>query len=520
MYLIDRYLDDREALSADELDDLIEQLRDQPALAAELRDQLVLDDLLAQKLAVDRRNFQAQVGQRIADYEEGQEELDQQVQELRELAEAELERPQAWSGSSPWVKYVLALATAALIGGAFLAVRWTPQQPLLVAKVTAVEGPVRVRSGGQSLAAELNSGLLSGQQIVVPAGGSIAIAYQDETTVRLGGDSAVTFDVDRTTGAKRVAIAKGEVLADVRPQSDGAMTFATPHALATVLGTRLRLLVSQRQTLLDVTQGRVRLDRLDDEAAQIVAGHQTGLVTKETLHVRALEWPLRRDAVAFLLSPLETIDGLPLMAARNPASDNLRHTELQGRGSVRLRKDPVQWELEGGHLFSREAGPDILATLAESSELSLEIVFTPEPGDGTVVAFGDESSPNFSLSQQGRELVFTLRGAGDSSQSLRFPLHLESEPLEGPSRRRHVAITGCGGELIAFQGGAEVARSLPAGALFVDWREGPLTVGAQARGGPTWRGTVQALALYARCLSPDEVARSAASYRLLSDSGR
>jgi hypothetical protein len=267
----------------------------------------------------------------------------------------------------------------------------------------------------------------------------------------------------------------------------------------------------------------VRFDRLHDQSAQIVAAHQTGLATKDKLHVRTLEWPQRRDALAYLLSPLETIDRLPLMAARNPASGNLRQTELQPRGDVRLLKKPLHWELDGGYLFSDQAGPDILAAFATSSELTLEIVFTAGQSAGTLVAFGDEGGPNFALSQQGRELLFSLRAGGGANHpfhTLRIPLLAADEPLEGVERRRHMAITCCGGELIAFQNGAEVARNLPARASFDDWSNGPLTVGAGTRGGNTWRGAVQALAIYSRCLAPDEVARSAASYRLLSDNGQ
>ena len=71
--LTNRYLDDRSALSPVELNELIAHLRAEPARAASLREQLLLDDLLAQKLAVDRRDFAAQIAQRIADFEhEGQ----------------------------------------------------------------------------------------------------------------------------------------------------------------------------------------------------------------------------------------------------------------------------------------------------------------------------------------------------------------------------------------------------------------------------------------------------------------
>src|SRR5262245_62315633 len=87
--LVHRFLDDRGSLSSRELDELIAGLRADPEFAVTLREQLVLDDLLAQKFVLDRRNFVAQVEQRIADVNRGHEELNQQVADLRAMAAEE-----------------------------------------------------------------------------------------------------------------------------------------------------------------------------------------------------------------------------------------------------------------------------------------------------------------------------------------------------------------------------------------------------------------------------------------------
>src|SRR5437762_11943207 len=87
--LIHRYLEDRNSLASRELDSLVAELRADPELASRLRDQLLLDDLLAQKLALDRRNFVAQVEQRIADFKRRHTELGRQTADLRSIAAAE-----------------------------------------------------------------------------------------------------------------------------------------------------------------------------------------------------------------------------------------------------------------------------------------------------------------------------------------------------------------------------------------------------------------------------------------------
>jgi hypothetical protein len=512
--LINRYLEDRLALSAVELDELIALLKAQPARAAAVCEQLILDDLLAQKLAVDRRNFPAQVAQRLADFERGQQELDEQVSELRQLAEAEIERPQTWSGNSPWVKYVLALAAAGLIGGVFFVTQWLPGRPQLVAKVTAVSGDVTIQASGKSAAAAIDASLLTGQEIVVPAGGQIDIAYQDATTLRVGGGSAVTLEIDRATGGKRVALARGELQADISPQTAAAMTFTTPHAVATVLGTRLRLVVDRQRTLLDVLQGQVQLDPLTGGVSKIVSASNSGVAEAGQVQVSILEWPPRHDALAYLLSPLESTpeDGLPYMAVRNPQTGQMLKTDLVPQGAAELLPGSLHWQLDGGHLRIEEPGvPDLFAALAGASELTLEVVFTPAAetqSAARLVAWADDGEPaNFALSQEGRELTFSLAGV-QPGEPLRIPLADSTGP-------QHLAIAFRPGELVAYLDGAEVASSKEVRGAIADWRTGLLSVGADSRGDCAWRGQVQALALYRRCLTADEVQRSAASYRLL-----
>jgi len=524
--LVQRYLDNRSALLPPEMDELIAALRAEPARAAAVREQLMVDDLLAQKLAVDRRNFPAQVAQRLADFERGQEELDQQVSELRELAEAEIERPQAWSGSSPWVKWVLALSAAVLIGGAFLAGQWLPGERHHVAKVVVVSGDVTVHDGGRSSPVTIDGGLLTGQRLIVPAGGRVQVEYQDATTVRLGESSAVTFDLDRRTGGKQVQIDRGEVWADIQPQQ-AAMVFKTPHAVATVLGTKLRLSVSQTQTLLDVTEGRVQLDRTGGgQQSQLVAANETGIASQGEFRLRPLAWPLHKASAAYVLSPLEVSEpGVPLMCARNPESGNLRETRLLPQGDAALVPGTLRWQLAGGYLQSDEAGPDLRSALADKDEFSLEVVFTPasesfrEPA--TIVALADANvRAIFALIQQGRELTFAIRTTAPAEEPLRIPLVASGEPLSAGQQERHVAITYRSGELIAWLQGAEVARSnIPRGPL-TDWREGALSVGAAAGGERVWRGEVAALALHSRVLTPDEISRSVASFRLLANWGK
>src|SRR5687767_4547593 len=84
--LLQRFVDDRDGLEEHEYAQLVAAVTQSPDLALQLRDQLVIDDVLSQRMAMDRRRFDAQVQQRIADHLRGEEELNLQADELRELA--------------------------------------------------------------------------------------------------------------------------------------------------------------------------------------------------------------------------------------------------------------------------------------------------------------------------------------------------------------------------------------------------------------------------------------------------
>src|SRR5436190_7218971 len=272
--LIHRYLEDRASLAARELDELIAALRADPELASSLREQLLLDDLLAQKLTLDRRNFVAQVEQRIADVKRGHEELSQQTADVRSLAAAERANGARAAANWRWSKYILAISTLMIVGLTIYAARLFAPHPPAIAKVTALEGDVKkIEQDGESTVAELDGALESGEQIVVPQGGSITLTYQDGTELRVKGDSAVTFGADEPGAAKQIRIARGEVVATVKPQPAGPMRFTTPHAVAVAPVSILRLVVSD-ETVLDVSEGKVQLNRLADNRTLLVTASE------------------------------------------------------------------------------------------------------------------------------------------------------------------------------------------------------------------------------------------------------
>jgi hypothetical protein len=511
--LIHRYLDDRSGLSADEMDNLVAGLRDDPDLAVGLRDQLLLDELLAQKLAVDRRNFEAQVEQRIADLAKKKSPLGDQVADLRLLAAAERGQEEQ-PGSPHWTRYILALSALVAIGVVWYLTQ-SGMQPPAIATVTEVSGQVTIKDGDDSTPAEVEGAIEIGQKVVVPHGDAISLAYQDGTEIRIKGEATVSFGDDAAKGGKLIQIDSGELVAKVKPQVGGAMRFKTPHAVAIAPRSQLRLVVTEEHTLLDVSEGNVQFDRIADKKTLPIGANESGLASRDTLQLRQLTWPDRRDGLAYLFSPLESDGGnKPAMMARNPETRRLGFKELQPYGDATLLESRLVYELNGGYLYSSDAGPDVSAYSRNGSELTLEAIFCPasldQAGPARILALADDADEaDFALAQDGGDVTFSLRtDAKRPSTPQRFTINSPDTPV-------HLTVTYRHGELIFYRDGIEIARSKDLLGSLAAWRSGPLTVGADASGNNPWRGIMEAFALYNRCLEPGEVARNARNYRLL-----
>ncbi|HEY2413312.1 MAG TPA: LamG-like jellyroll fold domain-containing protein [Pirellulaceae bacterium] len=516
-HLVQRYVEDRSALSVRELDELIAALKADAGFAVSVREQLLLDDLLAQKFTIDRRNFVAQVEQRIADLGRGQNELCKQTADLRSLAAAEKNSPR-------WVRYVLALSILIAMGGVAAVMRFWPHGPV-IATVTAVTGDgVRIEQDGGSEAAEVDDSLESGQRIVVARNSSVTLSYDDGSELRIDGSSegksVVVFDPQEHGGPKQIHIERGELVANIKPQLAGSMKFVTPHGVATAPVSHFRLVVTNDETLVEVKEGKVQLNRTGDNRPLLVAANETGMASRETQQIRTLTWPYRRDGLAYLFSPLESApkENKPLTVVRDAETRSFRTTLLEPRGEAALMESRWFYELNGGYLVANDAGSDIFNAGRGGSELTVEAVFSPasmdQAGPARIVALADEGDePDFALEQEGQDFMFCIKTDAESPPSPpRMTINSSDTPL-------HLTMTYRYGELIAYRDGMEIARSKDMRGSLGAWRSGPLTVGADAAGERPWRGVMEAVALYNRCLEPGEVARNARNYKLLARGG-
>jgi hypothetical protein len=154
--------------------------------------------------------------------------------------------------------------------------------------VEHVQGSVVLVTAAGRVPATDGQGLLAGQGIETAGRDGLAVLrYADGTRLELGADTAVSVPAEapaptgKAAPGRRVDVALGTLAAEVaRQPADRPMLFATPHAEARVLGTRLVLNVSADATRLEVQEGRVRLTRLADRQWADVGGGQFAVASK------------------------------------------------------------------------------------------------------------------------------------------------------------------------------------------------------------------------------------------------
>ena len=105
----------------------------------------------------------------------------------------------------------------------------------------------------------------------------------------------------------------------------------------------MRLVVTSENTLLDVSEGKAQFERLSDKRTLLVIASESGLASPDTLQIRQLTWPDRRDGLSYLFSPLEKtpMEDKPLTVARNPETRDFRFTSFATLASSAARISPL-----------------------------------------------------------------------------------------------------------------------------------------------------------------------------------
>jgi len=186
----------------------------------------------------------------------------------------------AWRSLGVWG------AMAATLALAFLGVwRWagSPVRDAGSLDMVVVEaGGDVIRIGGGAV--KQGDALRAGDTVATGVDGSLRYAYQDGTFVGMGTNSILVLGPGSPSPDKAVRLARGTLTASVRKQpANRRMTFATPQAVATVLGTALSLEVTPRISVLSVQTGQVQIataERREFVSAGESARVRNGIIRK------------------------------------------------------------------------------------------------------------------------------------------------------------------------------------------------------------------------------------------------
>lgn len=268
--LAERYILDGD-LTADEARLLAAELRAGGEGADRLREEMAFTCLLGQALADDGDE---------AFLRAMEERLDGKPSALlravdRSLATRSARRHASRRRRPQWIGWPLLAAAALLLLGVGVLIIHPPSAPT-AANVIAILRPeaaaeIELRRAGSAVAGD---DVQPGDVIDVRSG-SAALIFPDATTLTLSAHAEVIVEDGQRPGggAKRLRMSGGTLEADVAHQPAGEpLTVRTPHALVTVVGTRLRIAVGEA-TAVSVQQGLVRVaDLAGGGAVELAAG--------------------------------------------------------------------------------------------------------------------------------------------------------------------------------------------------------------------------------------------------------
>lgn len=159
---------------------------------------------------------------------------------------------------TPWWP-VAAAALLLLVGG-----WWMTSGPAPLAVVTSSDG------GGPAVGTRFTHGAT----ISLPAGARVRLRLQN------GSEALISERADMSLrDGNRLTLRQGHAELTVTPRAEGAshFTITTPHGDARVLGTVFTLTVDALQTVVQVSQGRVQVERADGASIAADAGQRAVL---------------------------------------------------------------------------------------------------------------------------------------------------------------------------------------------------------------------------------------------------
>jgi ferric-dicitrate binding protein FerR (iron transport regulator) len=508
--IMHRFIEDRDAIGDEDMAALLATLRASPQLAAELKEQLVIDDLLAQHLDLTRWRFLAQMDQRIRDLDHSQDRPARVLPWTTELDEIGSRRVPVWRR---WARRWMSLAAGILLGLGAVAVYWTYDRIAgEVAVIEAADDRVTLVHASKGIQAAAAASIHPGDRLLTGPESGATVRYRDGTLVQIEGSASVDFRPSAAGAGKTIWIERGSLAAQVAPQAPGEpMLFDSRGATTRVLGTSLHVRVAGDETRVQVREGRVQLTRKSDGKALTIAGGEFAVSAPMMFMTAPIAWPSNRHGLVFLF---ETNDKPNLV--RSSTTGVNRSYSVRPRGDAHLNHDYAM-VLTGGAFLAEDADGEILSACRQTNELTIEATVIPtlaeQQGPARIVTFStDVVNRDFTLGQLGDELIIRIRtpqtgpnGVGGVEPGL----PLCKLAVGAPS---HVIVSYKPGLIVCYLNGQKVFEGNQIEGDFRDWSAQHLLFGDEYGGERNWAGTLEGVAIYNRFMPADEAERNALEY--------
>ena len=233
-------------------------------------------------------------------------------------------------------------------------------------------------------------------------------------------------------------------------------------------------------------------------------------------------WPDEAEETGPLAPWPVTVEGLAFRWTSGRHSNTMvdaggvrRLCRLEAGGMARLgRHFDMKLTRRGGTFVSEPAaGARITRACAGARALTVEALVTPSrdtASDGRILGqVGADGRLNFLLEQDDNALRFTL-GGGPAGRPDAGTLTMPARHLDGPT---HVVVVVGAHLVTGYLNGRRVAEVSVEAPGLDRWENLPLSFGAPEDHARHWAGALERIALYARALSAEEVARKAEAIR-------
>lgn len=221
------------------------------------------------------------------------------------------------------------------------------------------------------------------------------------------------------------------------------------------------------------------------------------------------DWPGSTDGLVFLWHDASRPNRVPRAGGKAPFVCRVR-----ARGRARYYRFH-DMDLAGGAFLAEDVDARLLSACRRTNQLAVEAVLTPgnvkQTGPARIVTFSrGAASRNFTLAQQGAELVFRLRTSSsgpDGTKAQPAPCRLEA------GKPQHVIVTYANGTTACYLNGRQVSTGRAVRGDLGTWSaDQHLLFGDEWDGGRDWAGRLEGIAIYSRFIAPAEAKRKYALY--------